>query len=109
MTTIKIQQHPNDLQKATLSFSHGTNYEIEIKSPFNEKQEQNLEWYFEEYLKFPFTDGVKFQQTAESIKSYGENLFQQLFNNVDAYNDYQKALAQSIELEIIDSMHFQAV
>jgi hypothetical protein len=60
MTTIKIQQRPNELQKATLSFSQGSNYPIEIKPPFDVQQEQNLEWYFEEHLTFPFTDQVKF-------------------------------------------------
>ncbi|MCX7098947.1 MAG: hypothetical protein NTV43_13675 [Methylococcales bacterium] len=106
MPTIQIQQHPDDPQKASLRFSNGTDYPITITPPFDEQQEQNLAWYFEEHLKFPFTHQVKFQQIGDSIKHYGENLFEQVFGQRRAYADYQAVLAEEPSLEIIGTAAF---
>lgn len=109
MPTIQIQQHPNDPQKASLRFSNGTEYAIDITPPFDDQQEQNLEWYFEEHLKFPFTNQVKFQQIGDSIKNYGENLFEQVFGQRKAYADYQAVLAEQPSIEIIGSAAFHSL
>jgi tetratricopeptide (TPR) repeat protein len=109
MPTIQIQQHPNDPQRATLSFSHGTVYQIDITPPFDDQQEQDLEWYFEEHLKFPFTNQVKFKQIGDSIKDYGENLFEQVFGQRRAYADYQAVLAEQPSIEIIGSAAFHSL
>ena len=110
MPTIQIQQHPNDPQKASLRFSNGTEYAIDITPPFDDQQEQNLEWYFEEHLKFPFTNKVKFQQIGQSIKNYGENLFKQVFNDPDAYADFKSAISNNdLTIEIIGSSQFHAL
>ena len=109
MPTIQIQQHPSEPRKATVSFAYGASYPIVITSPFADEQEQDLEWYFEEYLKFPFTHQVKFQQIAKSIKGYGENLFEQVFGQRKVYADYQAALAGQPTLEIIGSAAFHCL
>ena len=65
-------------------------YEIpEIKDPFREKEEKQLEWYFEEWLKYPMLDQVRAETAAASIKDYGENLFEQVFGDRNVYSAYQ--------------------
>jgi hypothetical protein len=39
-----------------------------ITPPFDEKAEAQLEWYFEEHLRFPFTNQVRAQEAATSIR-----------------------------------------
>jgi hypothetical protein len=56
---------------AAVSFDRGPEYPITIIDPFDEVQEQRLEWYFEERLHFPFVNHVKAREAADSIKTYG--------------------------------------
>jgi len=42
-----------------------------IHAPFGDQEEALLEWYFEEYLRFPFTNQVKAATAAASIATYG--------------------------------------
>jgi len=57
MPLIRIQERPGgpDGPNAIVSFNNGPEYPITITNPFEEPQEQELEWYFEEHLEFPFT------------------------------------------------------
>src|SRR5690348_10572452 len=91
---------------ATLSFDHGPKYDITIKDPFTHKEEQKLEWYFEEYLRFPFLKQVRVQKAAASVPVYGEALFKQVFSDPDAYTQY-RALRDSglsdVQIEIAGS------
>ena len=52
---------------------------ITIGNPSSDEEEQELEWYFEEHLAFPFTKKVRAQNAAKSITTYGEKLFRQVF------------------------------
>jgi hypothetical protein len=61
MTIIRIRQDQREVQpdeeqnfSAKLSFDHGAEYHITVKMPFSEEEEKELEWYFEEYLNYPF-------------------------------------------------------
>ncbi|EIJ43395.1 NB-ARC domain-containing protein,tetratricopeptide repeat protein [Beggiatoa alba B18LD] len=109
-TLIKISEKSvgNNGFSAELVFNHRY-YQITITPPFDEKQESNLAWYFEEYLKFPFTDNVSFDEIALSIKTYGEQLFKQVFHEPDAYSDYRDALKTGFTLEIVGSPAFHAL
>lgn len=81
-----------------------------ITPPFDEKAEAQLEWYFEEHLRFPFTNQVRAQTAATSIGRYGETLFEQLFGDRRAYGRYQTALQAGIAqlaFEIAGSPEFQ--
>ncbi len=81
-----------------------------LTPPFNEQAEKQLEWYFEDHLRFPFTNQVRAQTTAESIKPYGETLFNQLFDDRRAYARYKTALQGGIAnlaFEIAGSPEFQ--
>ena len=106
MTRIKIQQLANNPQKALLIFSHGAVYDCEITPPFTDEHTQHLAWYFEEYLKYPFDNQIKFQQIAASIQEYGENLFEQIFAQPNAYANFQDAVHNELSIEIIGSVAF---
>src|SRR5205823_5685914 len=96
---------------AVVSFNSGTQYPVTISDPFSEKEEETLEWYFEEYLKFPFTKGVKVRTAVASITTYGEELFKQVFAQQDAYSDYRdivKAGLNMLQIEIAGSPQFHA-
>ena len=89
---------------------HGAPYEITISDPFSEQEETRLEWYFEEWLNFPFTDKVTAEQAATSIRTYGEALFEQVFKrNPDVYLEYQRLRQKDFLLEIIGSPEFHTL
>src|SRR5207248_3347506 len=67
------------------------------------------------HLRFPFTDQVRAQAAATSIRTYGEALFQQVFQvfgQPDIYFEY-RALAtaglNSLRIEITGSPAFQGL
>src|SRR5713226_353806 len=113
MALVRIEERQGvpDGTNAVLSFEHGAQYPITIRDPFSdaEQQEQDLEWYFEEHLAFPFTNQVKARQAAESITAYGEALFLQVFADAQAYADYRessKAGLHTFQFEIAGSPQF---
>ena len=58
-TSIVIrEQKRNDKSFATTVQlgSEGAQHKITITNSFSEEQEKPLDWYFEEWLNFPFTD-----------------------------------------------------
>jgi hypothetical protein len=114
MPLIRIQERPGGLDSpnAIISFNNGPEYPITINNPFEEQQEQELEWYFEEHLEFPFTKKVRAQSAATSITTYGENLFKQVFGNPDIYAEYRdilKAGLHDLHIEIAGSPKFHAL
>ncbi len=117
--TIRIRENEPSTTKgefnAMLSFDHGSEYPIRVSDPFaGTDQEATLEWYFEEWLTFPFTNTVKAENAAASVRSYGEALFAQVFKgNADAYADYRVALnngdLRDSHIEIAGSPDFHAL
>src|SRR5438552_9630909 len=99
MALIRIQEYfggPKSTN-AVLSFDQGPEYPITISNPFSdEQQERDLEWYFEGHLRFPFTEQERAQRAAESIITYGEALFKQVFSDRSAYTAYQKCVGAGI-------------
>jgi hypothetical protein len=57
----------------------GYDYRATITAPFEAEQEGELDWYFEEHLRFPSADTVRARLAGESVTAYGEALFRQLF------------------------------
>jgi tetratricopeptide (TPR) repeat protein len=101
------QSSPN----ATLSFEHGEEFPITISDPFSEAEEQQLAWYFEDHLRFPFTRKVQAKAAAGSIITYGEALFGQVFADREAYaiyKDYLQAGLNAVQVEIAGSPQFHA-
>jgi hypothetical protein len=113
MSTITIREREKTENgfKAFLSFEGGTEYAIEVSNPFTAQEEARLEWYFERWLVFPHLEPVKAQAAKESVRSYGERLFEQVFkSDVDAYSDYKGIQAQIKQIEIAgNSPEFQAL
>jgi hypothetical protein len=66
----------------------GYDYPATIASPFDAERLPELDWYFEEHLRFPFTDQVRARQAGDSITAYGEALFGQLVASADAREAY---------------------
>lgn len=90
--TIRERQRTEDGFAATLTIDNQSRHEITVSDPFGEKEERTLEFYFEEWIQFPFDERVRAERARDSIKGYGEALFEQVFRtNPDSYSDCQEA------------------
>jgi hypothetical protein len=85
MVAIRIEERAQNEFNAVVSFDGSGDYPVKIADPFSPEEEARLEWYFEEHLRFPFTDQVKAREAGESLKAYGEGLFSQVFADRDAF------------------------
>jgi len=108
---IREQSSSTGSFSATVQFdTYGAACPITITNPHSHEQEEQLEWYFEEWLRFPFTDKTRAESAAGSITAYGESLFSQVFrSNPDVYMEYQKLRTGDILLEIIGTPEFHAL
>ncbi|WP_254449364.1 CHAT domain-containing protein, partial [Anabaena sp. UHCC 0253] len=109
--TIREQQQTVTGFAASLSFGDGE-YNITITDPFTPQEERELEWYFEEWLVYPIVDTVKAERAKNSVKTYGEKLFDQVFQDKKAYSKYQqlKNNLGQVQIEIISKTpEFQAL
>ncbi len=115
ITTIRIRElsEQNGTFSAVVSFNSGTEYPIAVRDPFTPEQEQELEWYFEEHLRFPFTKKVRASEAAKSITTYGEALFRQVFQGNPGINfPYMSAVQSGLDktrIEIAGSPKFHAL
>lgn len=114
MALITIEEVSSQEQQwsASVSFNNGPRYPATIHDPFSPEQENELEWYFEEHLRFPFTNQVKAQRAATSIQTYGEHLFNQIFADRQAYSTYKGCLQaglSTLQIEIAGSPAFHAL
>jgi tetratricopeptide (TPR) repeat protein len=107
MTHITIRQ-TGDLSatpNAEISFDGGAGWPVTVQNPFGAEEEHRLAWYFEQWLKFPFTDGVRAEAAAASVRRYGETLFAQTLRSHDQlYSRYRQAVSQGVE-----TLHFQLI
>ncbi|MFN8444920.1 MAG: CHAT domain-containing protein [Caldilineaceae bacterium] len=99
--TGELTESPN----AELSFEGEPGFPITIEDPFTPVEEERLAWYFERWLRFPFTDQVKAQAAAASVRRYGETLFAQTLGSDERISSrYRQALRQGEE-----GLHFQII
>ena len=96
---------------ATVQFgSEDTPQEITITKPFSDQQEKQLEWYFEQWLLFPFTDKVRAKNAAQSVREYGISLFGQVFTaNHKVAIEYDRIRKQDHRIEIFGSPEFHSL
>jgi hypothetical protein len=91
----------------------GYDYPVTVVSPFEAEQLRELDWYFEQHLRFPFTDQVRARQAGESITAYGEALFRQLFASDEAREAYgalkKRAYPDQLAIAVIGSPLFQGL
>ncbi len=102
MTLISIseQSTTDDGWTATVAFDNGPRRTIRVRDPFSPAEEKRLEWYFEQHIRFPFTDGVKAQEAAQSVTAYGTHLFEQVFSaDHEIYRSYANTREQGIVLK----------
>ncbi|MEM8779119.1 MAG: CHAT domain-containing protein, partial [Cyanobacteria bacterium P01_G01_bin.49] len=91
----------------------GNSYAIAVSEPFDTKQEQELEWYFENWMDYPMLDNIKADRAKDSVREYGEELFWQVFqSNSEAYRKYSdlKQNLSQLTIEIVSiNPEFQAI
>ena len=116
--TIKEQSESEGGWQAVVRFNHGPEHAITVSDPFSPEEEHELAWYFEEHLEFPFTRKVRAQQAAQSISTYGEKLFNQVFAQnakvLVAYSNARQAGLNDAQIEIegtpgFHSLHWEAL
>jgi hypothetical protein len=98
--------------EATLTIE-GSEFEITVCDPFGQDgRERALEWYFEEWIQFPFTGTVAATSAAGSVRDYGVALFEQVFGGdrqaFAAYRDVAGNLGD-VEFVIVGDPGFQAL
>jgi len=110
--TIREQQPTENGFAASLIFDGGE-YPINITDPFTPQEEQQLEWYFEEWLTYPMLNGKKAEAAKMSVASYGESLFNQVFQaDINAYALYRQLRGnlKQVKIEIVgNSPEFHAL
>ena len=92
-------------------------FEIEIQDPFaGDQREKRLEWYFEEWIRFPFSDTTLAAKAAASVKEYGTSLFRQIFGDPHVHEAYRNVSGNLGDLEIViqgdpgfQSLHWEAM
>jgi tetratricopeptide (TPR) repeat protein len=95
---------------ASVSFNNEGEYPVTVSNPFSKEEEGLLEWYFEEYLRFPFVRQVDAEKAAAEVFRYGEELFKQVFTDPEIYSQYRRfvpACLNDLCLEIAGSPEFQ--
>lgn len=116
MTLVTIRETgkaAESFNAAVIFDRQGDGYPITIKDPYSRQEEGRLEWYFEEYPRFPFLETVRANKAAVGLEAYGKSLFNQVFGSgPKAYALYLQALQTGgpsfIALEIVGSPKFQA-
>ncbi|PID56580.1 Tfp pilus assembly protein PilF, partial [candidate division KSB3 bacterium] len=105
--TAALDQSPN----AEVSIDRRIAGSVTIHDPFDEAQEDELNWYFEDYLKFPFLKELQAKKAADSLIDYGESLFRAVFQqDFKLFGFYSQARQQGFEnlsLEIVGAPDFQ--
>ncbi len=99
-----------------MNFGGDAEYDVDVSDPADEASEQELAWYFEEHLRYPFLDKDREERAVGQITDYGTGLFRQVFGN-EASHDYRKLREQSFDgcrLEISGSaalhrLHWEAL
>ena len=86
--TIREEQQVDDGFLANLRIDGRDYPNIKISDPFLKSEEARLEWYFEQWLRFPMLDTTRAADVAASIREYGTLLFDQIFADRKAYADY---------------------
>ena len=109
---VKERSREGEKFTVTLQFDAlGESEPLTVENPASKEQERELEWYFEEWLNFPFTDKARAERAAEIIRAYGESLFAQVFrSDPDVYVEYRSAMGRGgVTLQVIGSPEFHAL
>src|SRR5215467_648390 len=80
-TVIRLSERSADGGKfrVRVEFGNDAGYDVDVTDPADEAAEQELAWYFEEHLRYPFLDKDREHDAVQRIGAYGEALFGQVF------------------------------
>ena len=80
-TVIRLSERSADDGKfrVRVEFGRDAEYDVDVTDPADEAAEQELAWYFEEHLHYPFLDKDREHDAVQRIGAYGEALFGQVF------------------------------
>src|SRR5215467_6229422 len=65
--------------RVRVQFGDDAEYDVDVTGPADEACEQDLAWYFEDHLRYPFLDKDREQSAVGQIAAYGEAPFGQVF------------------------------
>ena len=89
---IREENFTSQLFEVTITVNDGPEYNVQFPNLTNPEQEELLEWYFEQYLRYPFLNSERVHRAIDQIKQYGESLFSTLFNNPLLFSEYRNLL-----------------
>ncbi|WP_372949012.1 tetratricopeptide repeat protein [Mariniphaga sp.] len=75
-------------------FVNNTLYKVVLPNPADEKQENELEWYFENYISEPYITKVKVEKCKKILKEYGKKLFASVFKSNTDLNFAYRTIVQ---------------
>lgn len=107
---------PDGVFQVRMVFEGGAEYESLVTDPGGPAVEQELAWYFEEHLLFPFLDQDRRRAAVAALRSYGEELFGQVFAGAagERYRWYRDRGFGGCRLEVTGSagfhrLHWEAI
>jgi tetratricopeptide (TPR) repeat protein len=97
-TVIRLSERSADDGKfgVRVNFGGDAEYDVDVTDPADDASEQELAWYFEEHLRYPFLDKDRERDAVQRITAYGTALFGQVFGG-DGNHDYRKLREQSFD------------
>jgi tetratricopeptide (TPR) repeat protein len=100
MSTIRIigsEARDEGVFDVLLRFDNDLESHVRVRNPFTPKEEEELNWLFNEHLRSPFTDEVRAERIRQEMTRYGESLFTQVFSEDVDYQQYLQAVEEGIE------------
>ena len=112
MHIVRISEQRQDSEvsfNVSVVFDDTDHYDVTVTNPADAADEENLRWYFEEHLRYPFLEKERERKAGEQIANYGTALFSQIFDGACRHH-YLELRAQNFDdcrLEISGSTAFQ--
>jgi tetratricopeptide (TPR) repeat protein len=116
--TISIREKSCEGEYFDLVVSFGNNincFQVKLKNPYDKNTEKEFEWYFEEYIREPYTPELTIEKYPKTIALYGENLFKSIFSRDSEIHSKYKNIIQNnshedITIQIVgDSAAFYGI
>ncbi|MEO1625162.1 MAG: CHAT domain-containing protein [Bacteroidota bacterium] len=115
---IQIIEHSNQGTESfelELVFDEQQHFRRTVQTPHTEDADIDLEWYFEDFLREPFTAQTRVARIERDyIRDYGTQLFEQLFGEPAVENLFYESInaegMSELQIELLgQSLEFQSV
>ncbi len=94
----QLQQLGKCDSKATDPVNLSSPYKFPVLGIPNINLMNALRWYLEEFLKYPFSPNTeRADRIQNSLQNWGIQVFDELFNNMEAASIYQKSIQEGFE------------